>query len=103
MALRDAVYGSAWKRVRLEVLERDHWLCRIQAEGCLVRATEVDHIVPWRVGGAVLDPGESADVVWAMQPLSGSCVVEAVPEAAVEGVVTGPTVAVRLMAFTETP
>lgn len=37
-----------WKRIRLAVLERDHWLCQI----CRSRqATEVDHIVPRSKGG----------------------------------------------------
>lgn len=57
MALsRDAVYGSAWRKVRRLVLERDEWLCQIRGEGCLVRASEVDHRISWRDGGSVLDP-----------------------------------------------
>jgi 5-methylcytosine-specific restriction endonuclease McrA len=53
---RDVVYGSAWRRVRRLVLERDGYRCRIGGPGCLVDADQVDHIVSWRVGGAALDP-----------------------------------------------
>lgn len=49
-------YGHTWQRVRLEVLERDEYLCQIRREGCTVTATQVDHIVPWRAGGSLYDP-----------------------------------------------
>jgi 5-methylcytosine-specific restriction endonuclease McrA len=50
------VYRSAWQRVRLVVLERDGYECQIRGPKCLGRATEVDHVVPWREGGAWSDP-----------------------------------------------
>lgn len=45
-----------WRRVRLLVLERDGWRCRIRGPRCEGRANEVDHIVPKDAGGAALDP-----------------------------------------------
>ncbi len=52
-----AVYKSvAWRRVRLVVLERDGWRCRIRGARCLGKATEVDHVVPLVHGGDALDP-----------------------------------------------
>lgn len=38
-------YDAAWDRLRLEILERDNYLCQIGRgrPGCLVDATEVDH------------------------------------------------------------
>lgn len=50
-----AVYGATWRKIRLAVLERDGYRCRIQGPGCRGRATAVDHIVPWRAGGALFD------------------------------------------------
>jgi 5-methylcytosine-specific restriction endonuclease McrA len=38
--------GARWAKVRLEVLERDGYLCQIRIAGCTRRATQVDHIVP---------------------------------------------------------
>ncbi len=49
-------YGGPWRRVRLQILERDGWLCQIRSKGCTTKATQVDHIVPWRLGGAWYDP-----------------------------------------------
>lgn len=48
-------YGGPWKKVRLLVLERDKWRCQIRASYCTGAATEVDHIVPTRSGGAMYD------------------------------------------------
>jgi 5-methylcytosine-specific restriction endonuclease McrA len=45
-------YNSAWRRVRLLVLERDEHRCTINMEGCTGAATSVDHIVPLVFGGA---------------------------------------------------
>ena len=45
-----------WRRVRLEVLERDGWRCRIRGEGCTGEANEVDHIVSLAHGGDPYDP-----------------------------------------------
>lgn len=52
----DACYASAtWRRVRLIVLARDKWVCRIRVAGCTNTATTVDHIVPLDQGGAWYD------------------------------------------------
>lgn len=49
-------YNTAvWRKVRLLVLERDGYMCQVRGPGCELDATHVDHIVPWRVGGAVFD------------------------------------------------
>lgn len=57
LGLTAPVYNNRrWKRVRLEILERDQHQCRIQLPGCRLMATEVDHIVDWRYGGAKYDP-----------------------------------------------
>jgi 5-methylcytosine-specific restriction enzyme A len=40
-------YGSAWRRVRATVLERDGYRCQV----CGRPATDVDHIVRRRAGG----------------------------------------------------
>lgn len=54
---RQAVYQSqAWRRVRLEVLERDGWLCQIRGPRCSVQADQADHIVPFARGGDAYDP-----------------------------------------------
>ena len=34
-----------WPRLRVEVLVRDGYLCRIRYEGCLYIANEVDHVI----------------------------------------------------------
>ena len=44
-----------WPRIRRIVLARDHRICQIQSAGCQREATDVDHIVPWRDGGAWFD------------------------------------------------
>lgn len=46
----------AWRKVRLAVLERDQHICQVRGPRCIGRATEVDHIIPWRQNGAWLDP-----------------------------------------------
>jgi 5-methylcytosine-specific restriction protein A len=53
---KSQVYGATWRKVRLVVLERDGYRCRIGGPGCLVDADQVDHVISWRLGGAVLDP-----------------------------------------------
>jgi 5-methylcytosine-specific restriction protein A len=51
------IYNTpAWRAVRLVVLERDGWLCRIRGPKCLLDATEVDHIIRPADGGALYDP-----------------------------------------------
>lgn len=50
-------YSSAtWRRVRLFVLRRDGYVCRIRLSGCTDVATEADHIVSIDDGGAWYDP-----------------------------------------------
>ena len=47
-------YGTAWDKLRAEVLKRDAGLCRCKhckASGAVCIATEVDHIVPKAQGG----------------------------------------------------
>ena len=44
-------YSGPWKRIRLQVLQRDDYQCQIRGAGCTRHATEVDHILP-----AALDP-----------------------------------------------
>ena len=42
--------GWQWKRIRLQILDRDGWRCR----SCGGYGNEVDHLVPLHRGGAVL-------------------------------------------------
>lgn len=46
-------YGAAWDRLRLEILERDGYLCQIGRGrgGCTIDATEVDHRIAKADGG----------------------------------------------------
>jgi len=39
-------YAGRWRTVRKAVLARDGCVCQINAPGCTVRATQVDHIIP---------------------------------------------------------
>lgn len=41
---RELYHSKQWRELRLLVLERDGWTCRI--DDCGRRATEVDHVVP---------------------------------------------------------
>lgn len=45
----------AWKRVRLLVLQRDGYRCRIGGKKCETVANEADHIIPLADGGRRLD------------------------------------------------
>lgn len=54
--VHDQVYNHHWRRVRDLVLKRDGYRCRIEGPHCAGAANEVDHIVPWRAGGALYDP-----------------------------------------------
>lgn len=57
MSNKDQFYSTGpWKRVRLAVLERDNYLCKIRGSGCTLKADQVDHIIPRSKGGAALDP-----------------------------------------------
>jgi len=44
---KDDLGSSKWKQQRLRVLERDQWICSY----CGEQATEVDHVIPRKVGG----------------------------------------------------
>lgn len=48
-------YDHQWQRVRLKVLRRDGYRCRIQGPRCEGDATDVDHIVPVDAGGPRLE------------------------------------------------
>jgi len=50
------IYGRRWQSLRPSILERDGYLCQIRLPGCTLEATQVDHIVPWKAGGAAYDP-----------------------------------------------
>lgn len=54
--MADAAYRGDWIRVRRMILERDGWLCQIQAKGCTIKATAVDHIIAVSRGGPSLNP-----------------------------------------------
>lgn len=56
------VYNSPWPRVRLAMLERDHYLCQLKGPKCKKIATEVDHIIDWRNGGAWYEPANLRSV-----------------------------------------
>lgn len=47
---------KSWPALRAAVLKRDGHRCRIRGKGCQKTATDCDHIVGWRDGGAWLDP-----------------------------------------------
>ena len=48
-------YDARWRRVRLVVLERDGYLCRIRGPRCLGVADQVDHVIRPQDGGAWYD------------------------------------------------
>lgn len=45
-----------WKRVRLDVLARDGYVCMIRGPRCTRVATAVDHVIPLAHGGEPFDP-----------------------------------------------
>lgn len=49
-------YVGPWRRIRLQILERDDYRCQIVAANCTTAANHVDHIVPVEQGGAPYDP-----------------------------------------------
>ena len=49
-------YSGPWQRLRVEILQRDNYLCQIHSKYCTFTATEVDHILPVSKGGAWFDP-----------------------------------------------
>ena len=54
--MTSAVYNGPWPKLRLRILERDNYDCQIRSPACTKKATQVDHIVPVRKGGARYDP-----------------------------------------------
>lgn len=50
-------YAGRWKTIRKQILERDRGICQIQAPGCTITATQVDHILPVAKGGPWHHPG----------------------------------------------
>lgn len=45
--------SPGWRKIRLEVLERDRHLCQLRLEGiCTTVATQVDHVVGHAEGGS---------------------------------------------------
>jgi hypothetical protein len=53
---RDFYSSHTWRKIRLQILERDQWQCQIRSKRCTELATQVDHIVPVTKGGAKYDP-----------------------------------------------
>jgi len=49
--MRKAHYAGPWRTIRKQILERDGYICQIQAAGCTLAANQVDHIVPVSKGG----------------------------------------------------
>lgn len=47
-------YDAEWDALRVQILERDQYLCQVGRgrPGCLVDASQVDHIVPLADGGS---------------------------------------------------
>ena len=37
--------------IREQILNRDGGVCQVQAPGCTLHATHIDHIVPLQIGG----------------------------------------------------
>ena len=53
----EPIYNSAtWRKVRKLILERDGFVCQLRGPGCTIKATDVDHVVACRDGGAWYDP-----------------------------------------------
>lgn len=53
---RPDLNSSAWRKVRLDVLNRDRWVCRVRLPGCRLRATDAHHLDDYAVHGGSLDP-----------------------------------------------
>jgi hypothetical protein len=49
-------YSGPWRKIRLQILDRDGYLCQIKSPGCTGTATQVDHIIPASQNGAWFDP-----------------------------------------------
>ena len=52
---RKPEYSGPWRRIRQQILTRDHHTCQIRLPGCTTHATQVDHIIPTSQGGAWWD------------------------------------------------
>jgi len=50
-----SVSNRKWRQLRLIVLDRDHWRCKIHGPKCLTIATTVDHIVSLADGGSDIE------------------------------------------------
>jgi hypothetical protein len=50
-ALNHAVGSADWKRLKAEILERDHHRCQLLLPGCESHASEIDHIGRPEVNG----------------------------------------------------
>lgn len=48
--------GRQWRALRLRILHRDGYRCRINGPGCTTVADQVDHIVELANGGDKYDP-----------------------------------------------
>ena len=46
----------AWRAVRMYVLNRDAWQCKVNGPRCAGGASEADHVVAVADGGAMYDP-----------------------------------------------
>ena len=49
-------YSGPWRKIRLQILDRDGYLCQIKSPGCTGTATQVDHIIPASQNGSWFDP-----------------------------------------------
>lgn len=49
------ITDTRWQKFRQMILLRDGGRCRYGYPGCSVEATQVDHLVPRRLGAALLD------------------------------------------------
>lgn len=74
MTAQPKLYRSPqWQRLRLHVLERDGWRCRLQMAKCTEVADQVDHIVRPDDGGSFFDPANlRASCAWCNQSRGGS-------------------------------
>jgi 5-methylcytosine-specific restriction enzyme A len=51
----EVVRTAAWRKLRVEVLERDGYRCQLRDIGCSGRADQVDKIIAISLGGDPLD------------------------------------------------
>lgn len=48
--------SARWQRLRLEILERDGYRCKVCGPKCKGKANEADHIIPVADGGPIWEP-----------------------------------------------